>query len=347
MTLRIGVAAGLFLASGAGSIAGADEVTMEFGGTITYVDGILSDLGEIGIGDPWHLTYTADSAAPDKHPDDPCLGSYGLLDTRLVVGDHKVYMDRAGQEVWFGSGGQTLDVGATGYMSGPDLGGLPVDFALYFENHDYTAFPDDSQPLSPLDLSIFDSMDPMVLTDPSGGVLGPVDYWIARPGTLVLPPGGDPDGSLLGGSDEVGGIDYLFSGMSGGVLSAEYNTAAPGDVMAHPEDYPFGPINFALPTDPLMYWEIDFDGDFDSATITLGYDPSNFLGGWTEEDLIVWHYVGDEWLEVVPDDIDTLNHTLTFTTDSFSSFALGAIPEPTTLGLLMFGGLALLRRRRG
>ena len=66
-----------------------------------------------------------------------------------------------------------------------------------------------------------------------------------------------------------------------------------------------------------------------------------------EEELLVYHQLlSDGWEPLPILARDTVGNTLTVTTDSFSMFVLGGVPEPATLGLLLLGGLAMLRRKR-
>ncbi|MCD4831343.1 MAG: hypothetical protein K8R02_05970 [Anaerohalosphaeraceae bacterium] len=78
-------------------------------------------------------------------------------------------------------------------------------------------------------------------------------------------------------------------------------------------------------------WEVDFDGNFDSAVLTFRYDPNaaNELG-LSENDIRVYHRAGGspDWVDVT-DTIDLANKRIVTTSvNSFSQFAVGGgIPE--------------------
>ena len=145
---------------------------------------------------------------------------------------------------------------------------------------------------------------------------------------------GDTDASA-------GDIDFEFSSIDGeGVLSVEplnLNDMTPEETAA---------INFVAPTNPITLWNIDFDGTFTGpVSLTFNYDESSLLI--PEEQLRIFHRnILGEWemLPVIEHDMDA--NKLTVQTDSFSPFAMGSIPEPTTMSLLALGGLAMLRRRK-
>ena len=85
-----------------------------------------------------------------------------------------------------------------------------------------------------------------------------------------------------------------------------------------------------------------------SATVTLHFDPS-LIGDFPLADLYIEHYTNGGWTIPSNQVVDTVNDTITFTTDSFSPFMLAvATPEPSTyvLALLGLGGLLAAARRR-
>ncbi len=105
-------------------------------------------------------------------------------------------------------------------------------------------------------------------------------------------------------------------------------------------------------------WNLEHDGTLSGdVTLVFNYDPSLLPANFDPNDLVIWHYnstlnggAGDwEWGGTV----DTINHTIAFTTNSMSPAVLGvnpaAVPEPATV-VLAGGGLIVLafvaRRRR-
>jgi len=166
------------------------------------------------------------------------------------------------------------------------------------------------------------------------------------PSSAWVLPGLDREGDVNGGSGNVGGIDFVFDEVTAeGVFDGLYTPIDQADLT--PED--LMNMNFFLPTDPVMMWDITFDGEFTGfVELTFGYDDSYLLPGFDEEDLFVWHTLpGPTWeqLDVIARDL--VNNTITVRTDSFSTFALaGPVPEPATMTLLVVGGVVLLKRKQ-
>jgi hypothetical protein len=138
-----------------------------------------------------------------------------------------------------------------------------------------------------------------------------------------------------------GNIDFDFTSIDDeGILSVDpldINDLTPEEQAA---------VDFLAPTNPVSLWDIDFDGSFTGPVeLTFNYDDTSLLV--PESELRIYHRNNQgEWsmLPVVDHDMDA--NTLTVRTDSFSPFALGAVPEPATMSLLAMGGLALLYRKR-
>lgn len=65
-----------------------DTLTFEFRGAIEEREGPLPEPFQyVAIGDPFSLSYTFDSDAPDQNPDDPEHGWYATLGYELTAGD--------------------------------------------------------------------------------------------------------------------------------------------------------------------------------------------------------------------------------------------------------------------
>ena len=97
-----------------------------------------------------------------------------------------------------------------------------------------------------------------------------------------------------------------------------------------------------------VVWELlsseGFSFEDGSAVLAFEYDESLLPEGFNEADILVWHWNGQEWQDVTAF-LDTQANTITTTElTSFSPFVV--VPEPTTLGLLAAGGVALLVGRR-
>ena len=141
-------------------------------------------------------------------------------------------------------------------------------------------------------------------------------------------------------NDDGGTLDILFSDTARG-------DGTPVSVIA--ESYTDAGILDLLDGDLLAAWDVNigdlvFEED-GGGTLTLHFDPADYAGDGS--DLAVFHYDGSIWESIGIADYDLLTGTVTTgSVDEFSPFALTVIPEPATMGLLGFGGLALLRRRR-
>ncbi|QDU34200.1 putative lipoprotein [Poriferisphaera corsica] len=88
-------------------------------------------------------------------------------------------------------------------------------------------------------------------------------------------------------------------------------------------------------------WDFDINGLTDNAGVMLSFSISNTLNA---DDLTIWHYDGS-WSKFNTPDLDILNGWATFYTNDFSSYAITAIPEPSSL-LLLLATLGLTHRRK-
>ena len=142
-----------------------------------------------------------------------------------------------------------------------------------------------------------------------------------------------------GGVGTVAGVEATFGNVTAvGTLTSTYLEANSLDQLQQ-----FTGTNLAFDAGGILQaWDLSFSGTFSgSATITLHYDPTT-LNGTPESELIVWHFVDhNHWEKVAGEVIDTNAHTVTFTTDSFSPFALG-VPEPSSLTLAGLGAFGLI-----
>ena len=69
-------------------------------------------------------------------------------------------------------------------------------------------------------------------------------------------------------------------------------------------------------------------------------------GDVSTDDVTIWHNDGSGWTEYDATDLVCSGGWASFTVDSFSSYAVSAVPEPATMGLLLVGAFGVLRRRR-
>lgn len=145
-------------------------------------------------------------------------------------------------------------------------------------------------------------------------------------------------GTVNGGSSLLGGVDFSFGDASvvdEGVFSAGYYTDA--SLLPAP----------TLPSDVFspQWWDVEFTGSFTGvAQLTFAYDP---LGLSVDESLLhIFHWSGATWdpLSVIARDLSA--HTITIEANSFSPFALGLVPEPSTFVLAGIGCMAMFACRR-
>ena len=87
---------------------------------------------------------------------------------------------------------------------------------------------------------------------------------------------------------------------------------------------------------------MQYSGFLNDTTVELvfHYDPSLLPVGTDESQLGIWHFNTTLGVWQFGGTVNTADHTITYTTDSFSPFELGiaTVPEPSTLVL---GGLGL------
>ena len=151
--------------------------------------------------------------------------------------------------------------------------------------------------------------------------------------------------SLIGGTTDVGGVVANLNAIStAGTLSATLVAATPAELAAST-----GQVNFSLPANTTQFqqWNLGFTGTFTGgAQVTFNYDPSLLAPGQDPSQLQIYHFDhSGNWVPLTGV-LDSVNHTITVNTDSFSPFALGAVPEPMSCALLMLMGGGMLARRR-
>ena len=131
-------------------------------------------------------------------------------------------------------------------------------------------------------------------------------------------------GGCNGGSNVPGGLDYQFEDVtSSGSCFAEFSKADNTELAVRIAAGEFGSFNFLTPGSPAQVWDLGFSGTYTGAVnLTLAYDATLLPPGFDESTLSIHHYSGGAW-QTLPGTVNTLTHTITFSTTTLGAFALG------------------------
>lgn len=168
--------------------------------------------------------------------------------------------------------------------------------------------------------------------------------------TASVPGTGQQSVSIGGGASQAGGLVAQFSNITEiGSLNVQSAPANLDDMLNGDGPFGAGPVNFALPTgaNNVQTWDIVYSGSFSGLiTLTFAYDPTGLTAA-DQQALQIYHWTKGQW-DNLGGLVNLDAHTITVNTNSLSPFALGitAVPEPASLSILVFGGLALLQRKR-
>ncbi len=145
---------------------------------------------------------------------------------------------------------------------------------------------------------------------------------------------------VSGGVGTVSGAQLTFDNVTTtGSVTSDYLDASSLDQLQQ-----FVGTNLAFDAGGILQaWDLSFSGTFSgSVTVSLHYDPT-MLNGTPESQLVLWHFVNhNHWEKVANEVIDPVNHTISFTTTSFSPFVLAPVPEPSTAVLAVIGLAGLI-----
>jgi len=161
-------------------------------------------------------------------------------------------------------------------------------------------------------------------------------------------------GKVLGGAAIAGGIDAAFLDNERGILSGQFDivdSVALEDLIDS-QVLDFTAPYFALPADQLQVWNLNFEGDaIGAGGISLVFSYSDVGLSLAEESaLVIYHFDSGAWVPL-SGTLDTLANTITVNTPSLSPFAVGLVPEPSSVALaaIALGAVvfhAARRRRR-
>jgi len=162
--------------------------------------------------------------------------------------------------------------------------------------------------------------------------------------TAAIAYGENRSGSILGGSGMIGGVEATFAQTGGGILWGEFNEIVLEDFLNSLGDpgsgWPFDYVDFGPASDSVQLWNIEFTGTFaGDAIISFGYRDTSLAIDVNEEDLAMYHFTGDKWVQLVGA-VDTLANTITVEADSLSYFALGAVVPDCEVGFEHFASFA-------
>ena len=160
----------------------------------------------------------------------------------------------------------------------------------------------------------------------------------------------DTSASVLGGASTPGGVSINLPGTTnGGTFTAQQIPNPSGlsqlAITAGENNPVFAASTGDLSVNPQI-WTVEYTGlqAGQMATLVFHYDPTLLPPGTDESKLGMWHFNGSTW--DFGGTVNTMDHTITFDTTSFSPFELGvSVPEPSTMVLAMMGLLALLAHR--
>ena len=142
-------------------------------------------------------------------------------------------------------------------------------------------------------------------------------------GTKVT-TGTGSSGGCNGGASVPGGLDYQFDDVtSAGSCFAEFSKADNAELAVRIAAGEFGSFNFLTPGSPAQVWNVGFSGAYaGSVNLTFAYDATLLPPGFDESTLSVHHYSAGAW-QNLPGTVNTVTHTITFSTTTLGAFALG------------------------
>lgn len=180
--------------------ANGELITFEFAGQINYMEGDLGFLGgSIQIGTPFSGSYTFESTTPDAAYLDPAIGEYAgaLTQLSIQVGLHTLSGIGTSNRIAVAHITEGEDTGDAYIMgAGPlQLLARDVSTGIVLLDYEALAISNDSLPLSPPSLDLFDITEFTVIGGPMVSrfyIAGEVTSLLPEPTSLLL--------MLVGGS---------------------------------------------------------------------------------------------------------------------------------------------------
>lgn len=356
----------VFVHTGDGSLSPSTDDRGTLGGAHGFGRAINSSGQIVGwsnpSGSPYYHAFLHMGNGPLSPSDDlGTLGgttsaAYGINGNGQVVGNST--FDSSGYTHAFlwqsGTGMQDLGTlgGTTSAAYGINSSGLVVGDAFTAGGADHAFVRDPNGAMRDLN----------GLIDPSSGWTLQVANGINNSGQIVGSGliGGNTHAFLVtpntmsagGGTGTTGGIQATFSDMvSPGVVTSTYLT--PADSVELQQEIgaaAASQMHFIVPNGQIQLWNVGFNGVASGPTqVVFHYDPT-LIGETPESELAIYHFENGGW-ELLTGVVDINAHTIAVTTDGFSPFALGEVPEPSAFSLLTIGAMCLLgriwRRTRG
>jgi uncharacterized repeat protein (TIGR02543 family) len=144
-----------------------------------------------------------------------------------------------------------------------------------------------------------------------------------RTGTKVV-AGTGSSGGCNGGSSVPGGLDYTFETVTTeGSCFAGFSRAHETELATRIAAGEFSSFDFPTPGSPAQVWHVAFSGTYSGLVdLTLSYDPTLLPAGFDESTLAIHHFSGGAW-QTLMGTVDTVAHTIAFSTATLGPFALG------------------------
>lgn len=166
----------------------------------------------------------------------------------------------------------------------------------------------------------------------------------------TISAGQEVSGTVLTGGGGTHQVTGTVASTGGGTLTGRFHTVPASGYSDPDQMLGASTPTFVLPSPQLLLWDVEYAPDVSSeaaqATLTFHFDPSKLNSGLDLSTLEMFHFAGGQWVPLASS-VDPQADTITVSTNSFSPFALGVVPEPATLATVGLAALmACISRRR-